>query len=178
MVNQSTIWFNIRVIHFPVAPDTNRMFLFNLILFLETSNHLHHPRKFYYLLLSIQCSVYFIKLTLLRTEFLGSRPCQNTHKWQHQQNPSQGFEKCLHVTDSSKQSSTDLLITRHHFRPRFQDSLQTPQEPKLSENIPECPVPLHILQPSPQPQHCYHTLNLSLHFYGSGKSSPSNPENP
>lgn len=80
MVNQSSVWFDAGVIHFPVAPDTNRMFLFNLILFLETSNHLHHPSKFYYLLLSTQCSVYFIKRTLLRTEFLESIPCQNTHK--------------------------------------------------------------------------------------------------
>ena len=177
-VSQSTICFNVRVIvFFPLMPDTNRMFLFNLVLFLEPYNHPNQPSNV--LNFTICFCLHNTVCILLNWSTLDRVTIVQTLP--EQQNTSQGFENFLHVTDSIQYRSTDLFITQHHFRLSFclqVSRLWTLPVQKLSENVNERPDPLQAQQPSPQPQNHHHTLNLFLGFYGSVRSFPSNPENP
>lgn len=73
-VSQSTICFNVKVIHFfPPMPDSNRMFLFNLILFLEPYNHLNHLSNV--LNFTICFCLYDTVCILLNGSYLGQSYC-------------------------------------------------------------------------------------------------------
>lgn len=176
-VSQSAVCFNIRVILlFPLMPDTNRLFLFNLVLFLEPYNHPNHPSNVlnFTICFCLHNTVCILLNWFTLDSYYSSDLARTTEY-------KSGLWNFLHVTDSIQYRSTDLFITQHHFRLSFclqVSRLWTLPVQKLSENVNERPDPLQTQQPSPQTQNHHHTLNLFLGFYGSVRSFPSNPENP